>query len=334
MKARVCLYGFIGVLTLFTIPAAAQDRAAAEAAFREGRELMKAGRYAEACEKLALSQRLDPAVGTLTNLGVCHEKLGKLATAWTQLNEAADLASRDGQSERADKIRAHARTLEPRLTRLLIRLAGERPAGLVVTRDGTDVTLLLGTAVPLDPGSYTVQATAGGVKPWSQTVEATGEGETITVEIPVLEPIEKRQPEKPAEPEPRHPVPQPDPVDPARDTGAVAPPPLVLGLGIGGLAATAVGLGFGWRARAKYDDSRDFCDDQNLCSDEGLDLIDSAYLNANISNVLIGVGVASMAGAGVLWYLSSDDGASDDHGARLVPSAGSDHAGVVVWGRF
>ena len=52
------------VLTLVATasPARAQDAAAAEAAFRDGRELMAQENYAEACEKFALSHRLDPAM--------------------------------------------------------------------------------------------------------------------------------------------------------------------------------------------------------------------------------------------------------------------------------
>ena len=64
-------------------PASAQghDPVAAEAAFAEARALMQKGRFDEACPKLEASLSLDPALGTLLNLGDCYEKVGKTASA-------------------------------------------------------------------------------------------------------------------------------------------------------------------------------------------------------------------------------------------------------------
>jgi hypothetical protein len=47
-----------------------EDKAAATTLFKQGRELMEAKRWSEACRKLEESQRLDPGGGTLLNVGV------------------------------------------------------------------------------------------------------------------------------------------------------------------------------------------------------------------------------------------------------------------------
>jgi len=163
------------------------ERALATSLFRAGRELMQEGKTREACEKLAESQRLDPAAGTLLNLAICHETLGLLATAWAELNDSLAWALRDGRADREEIVRSHLAALEPRLPRVTVELLDRAPSpGLIVTMD--DVVLrpaALGTPIPVDPGDHHLTAKAAGRAPVELSFVAE-EGTTHTVVVPAL----------------------------------------------------------------------------------------------------------------------------------------------------
>src|SRR5262249_18357787 len=69
-------------VTALAASASAEDpRAAAQAAFVEGRRLADAGDFAAAATRFEESDRLDPALGTTLNLAACYERAGRLASA-------------------------------------------------------------------------------------------------------------------------------------------------------------------------------------------------------------------------------------------------------------
>src|SRR6516225_7921635 len=75
------------------------NEAAATALFDEGRKLMAERRWAEACPKLAESERLAPSGGTLLNLADCYEHTGQTASAWAAWKDAAARANAAGKSD-------------------------------------------------------------------------------------------------------------------------------------------------------------------------------------------------------------------------------------------
>src|SRR5262249_42741606 len=97
---RACLIALAIAGGVCTPLSARAQSAEAEALFRDGRELIKAGKLAAGCERLAASERLESSVGTLLNLGDCREKLGKLASAWAAFRKAEALAKRTPGDER------------------------------------------------------------------------------------------------------------------------------------------------------------------------------------------------------------------------------------------
>src|SRR5262245_42564670 len=88
MRCRVLLA--FTALTVGWVSRAHAQKAEADAAFRRGRALMAKGETEQACAEFEASMKLDPERGTLYNLGLCHEALGKLATAWAELRELAE----------------------------------------------------------------------------------------------------------------------------------------------------------------------------------------------------------------------------------------------------
>jgi hypothetical protein len=162
------------------------DDAAAQALFDEARQLMRDGRFAEACPKLEDSDRLAPGIGTEFNLADCYEHTGRLASAWAMFLKVAAATKLKGQTDREQVARDRARALEPRIPRLEIQVP-ENAAGLQVERDGQPVPeSSFGMALPVDPGPHRIEARAPGKTAWSTTVAAE-DGQVARVTVPRLE---------------------------------------------------------------------------------------------------------------------------------------------------
>lgn len=141
-------------------PVLAGEGAAADVLFEDAKKLAQAGRYAEACPGFEASYKLDPTLGTLLNKADCHEKIGKLATAWTEWGEAAELARKldDPRQEFATKRRA---ALTPRLSKLTLVVQAPQPE-LTVLLDGAPMdAATFGVALPVDAGEHLVVVKRG-----------------------------------------------------------------------------------------------------------------------------------------------------------------------------
>lgn len=280
------------------------DVAAAEALFLEGRDSMAEGRYDEACPKFAESQRLDPGAGTALNLAECYEKQGRRATAWGTWLEAANLARQAGQADREEYARSRAKSAEAQLHRLVVAVPEEsRVEGLRVTRSGVEVRPgAWGTALPVDPGEYEIEATAPGKVPFRTLVSIdAGPGDSEVV-IPALEDEGTPPPaasQKPAVASaPFHETSDPSS---ARRTGGI----IVTSVGVAGVLLGGLS---GLRAIGLNDQSKGHCRTDNLCSQEGVDLREEARAAGNAATFLVGIGsVVAVTGA-ILWLTAPSDG--------------------------
>ncbi len=305
-----------------TVPAicAAQPSAAAQTLFDEARALMDAGNFADACPKLAESQRLDPGGGTLIHLALCYEKQGKTASAWATFNDALSVAKRDRRDDRAKVAEEHLAALTPKLTKLRLIVSADlaKTPGLVIRRGGDPVSRAeWGSAVPVDPGPIPIEASAPGKRPWQRTVSADQPGQTIDAKLGVL----------------------PSGDSPASDT-STAPPEedagvptesskglRTVGLVVAGVGVVGLGVGgfFGLRAMSKKKDADEHCDGSACRDQAGVDLRHDARSAGTISTIaFVAGGVATAAGV-VLYLTAPQPGRAR---ARLMPRLGVGFAGV------
>jgi hypothetical protein len=323
--------------------------AIAEQLFKEGRELAKANRWAEACPKFEASLHYDPVPGTRLNLATCYEHIDKLASAWSLYRESVDLAKKAGDTKRRAYAEKQAAALEPRLAKLAITSPANPPAGLVVKRDGTQIEAsTLGAALYVDAGPHVITASAPGFEAFTQTIVLV-DGKTETLTIPDLQsaPASPRAPD-PAPPSAEHApttapaaVPPPGQHDAAISAPVRAPWSLRkyvgVGTGIAGVAAAGVGLVFGARARSDDSDAKRLCGPQLVCGNvddynRGKQLLHDAHSNATTSTVLVAVGGAAVV-AGAIVVLTAPS-AREHAGAQIVPVAHDRSAGLAVVGSF
>jgi hypothetical protein len=308
LRAAICL---LLVCISTTARAQANDAAAAQALFNEGKRLMAAGQFAAACPKFAESQRLDPGIGTMLWLADCHAKNGRNASAWALFAEAEALAAKQ-HDPRVTIARDEAKKLEPKLSKLVIDVSAvSSVSGLEIKRDG--VTLgkpLWGGSIPTDPGTHRIAASAPDKKTWEGEVIVPRDGGSATIKIPVLET---------APPPPRvETTPSPPAADPTRGRTQRVIGIAVFGLGVAG---AVVGSYFGLQVGSKNDESKRHCTN-NFCDDTGYQLRKDALSAATISDVTFIVAGAALVGGAVL-YLTAPRPVKASIGAAPLSAGGA-----------
>ena len=168
------------VVLLLTTTHAYAQRAEAQDAFERGRKLMKDGDLPAACAAFETSFKLESATGTLYNLGLCHEKQGRIASAWAELKQVSETDTNKGRAADAAK---RVTELEPRLTRMKLIVSDPVP-GLAIEREGIDVTVFVDQPVPVDPRTYNFKVTAPGQQPILFERALAKEGAIVEVVIP------------------------------------------------------------------------------------------------------------------------------------------------------
>lgn len=291
-------------LALIAVPSVARaqapspsDQRLAEALFDEGRTLMAAGKFAEACPKLAESERLDPGGGTLLNLALCHESEGKVATAQIELDAAKRQAQADKRPDREKIATEHLAAIAPKIPKLTVRVLKDEPT-LEVKVDGAVLPKpAWGVPVATDPGKHVIEASAQWKVPVRLEADVAA-GTTKTVDVPGL--LTTSQAYATPNPQPEGPIPQHDyvnvpdaPIERPNVWYKVANTTMVIGF----VAASITGAVW---LEATIERRSACVEDRSYCSSGGLDAADRERTWGALSIVGLSLGVGGLVAAAIL----------------------------------
>lgn len=314
LAAALALCAVVGVAPRAFADDTSSNPLLAQTLFDDALKLMDQGRFAEACPKLAESQRLDPGGGTLLNLGLCREKEGKLASAWAAYDEALSQAIKDGRKDREATARMHVTDLEGKVAKLEVDLtsAARETPGIEVRLDGTPVRQAAwGVLSPIDRGPHAIVVRAPGKREWQTQVTVQADGAVQHVSIPALADA---------------------PLAATPGAEHHGPGQTIAGWITGGVGVALLGVGIVTGGLAiDYRHKSDVQCPNNQCTQLGVDLNEQAKSYAWASDFTIGFGVAAV-GAGVVLLLTAPK--SVKTGARVLPMVGRDGGGLAVSGSF
>jgi hypothetical protein len=316
--------------TIFVAGAAHADIKDAEELFRQGKAEMAKGNYDKACPMFAESYKQDATMGTLLNLALCHEAVGRIASAWGEWR-AVEQQARAVVPPREDRIKMakeHAEKLEPRLSRIQILVPADvRVDGLTVKIDGEAKGEPLWGGIPVDPGTRKIVVTAPGKKTLTREVKVDDEGVVVPVTIPKLE-------DTPVVEAPKggggSVGPDLEKVEEYASNQARRTAGFVVG-GIG-IATLAVGAAFGLGAIINDGDAKDACPAPCIQgSREAADAdarTDRAFVFSNIANVTLPLGII---GTGIGAYLVLTAGPTEKVAVTPMTSTHARGVSVTAW---
>ncbi len=309
--------------------AASADEERRAALYREGVDLANGGRWEEAVKKFREVVAIRSAPPALFTLAQAEEHVGQLATAERTYERALVDARTSGATDVASAAQKSLAAIEPRVPRVIVRLAAPTP-GASVTLDAGPVKL--GEPTKVDPGDHAIAGRAPGKQPFDTKVHLA-EGQSLDVAV-VLEAIPPPPPPPPA-PAPT-PPPAPPPAPETKETtssGHFPVGPVILGGA--GIAAGVVGLVVRLTGQSSYDSASAQCGPAGCPTQQAVDDGNSARTQILVGTVVLGVGVAAVVGAGVWWALTPRPPAGETSAGvsfGVAPEIGGARAGLG--GRF
>jgi hypothetical protein len=235
VSGRLLVFAICGALLLQTSSASAEEsdggRERAAVAFEQGMAALNDGDRERAVEAFARSYELLPHPGTLLNLALCQQELGRVLLAHHSFTELLDRFGGVISARASEQARAGLDVSLAQLARITI--AG-LPAGARLSIDGAEVGRApFDAALVLEPGRHELAAEREGFTATEETREL--EAGAIVELAFELTPIEPELPEPVVEP-------TPEPAEPRRSFWRRPWPWIILGVVVVG---AGVGLGVG-----------------------------------------------------------------------------------------
>src|SRR5260370_13756605 len=151
------------------------QRAAARDLFKQGDELQRARRVAEAIDKCQRAQQVFSAPTNQLRIAACEAALGRLVESTEAFRSVmrTSLAPGSPQAFQAaiDQAKVELEQVEPRMPRLVVQVQPSNAPSMQLQLDGQSVSsALVGEPIPLDPGSHRVSIVAVGYATAEQSV--------------------------------------------------------------------------------------------------------------------------------------------------------------------
>jgi hypothetical protein len=287
------------------------DIKAADELFAKGLALRETN-LEQSCGYFRQSLDKNPqAIGTLMNVALCDEKLGKIASAVERFSEARDRAKEGNLPEYATEAETHIAALSPEVPNVTIKFLGERPAGtrvLIGERVIASERFDGGQKVPVDPGELVIVVSAPG---------------RLAYETKLL--INKKEEKAIAVPELKKGI----TVKSSRKTIGI------ITTATGG-AAFVTGAVLGLVARSIYKTNHDKCtpsEGDDICDPAQQSETERARTIGNVGTVVGAIGLAAT-GVGVYLWLTAPKDAATERRVTILPDVTPQSAGLTAIGRF
>lgn len=298
------------------------DQVAARELRRQALRLVQSGKVEEGCKIFAQAMEAWPDAATALNIGRCHLRFDRVASAWAYFYRALALnqqvANPADRETRARRLEYAIEQLQPRLPKVELVLGREPPEGFSIRHGDKSYPIgVLGKLLPIDPGEATITAEAPGFVPDTHQVTFE-EGKTTTIEFR-LQPI----------------PPEPPPVKMIEKTSI----PLWVWVTAGvGVVSAGVSIG-------AFVDMRSAIDDASAC--DGLPVTEPCALtraqaqdeearaNRDLGlGIGFGVGAVGLLTASLVGGLVGETELIPDTAVRATPLVGATFAGLGLEGSF
>lgn len=266
----------------------------------------------------------------LLALAECHQKAGKLATAWRLFDALAGEARAASDADQETIARERVAALAPRVPKLRVEVVGAVPEVRIEVDGITLEPKRYGVAEPIDPGDHVVRVFRGDAQIAKRDVVLVEMGrETMSLDVEALTRAhaesQKQPPTPPAPAAPGTPNQMPadldDKASSSSDLAWMTPLGSTL-IGVGTVAGlTFVGLELSALALAGNADCTTLRDDTSLCTAGGFEQLDTGRSLAEAGQ-WTGVAGAIVLAAGIAFAVAAPGEAPSPPRAWVAPTFG------------